>query len=434
MIAYSEFIQTKRKAHTSAGLTVQPGELHDSLFPFQKALTSWALRKGKACLFAGTGLGKTRMQAEWCRNIPGKKLIVAPLAVAEQTIAEARHLNGMRIRRVHHLGDVCGDGTYIVNYDRLHHVEDVNWDAVALDESSILKSHDGAYRTYIQDRFLHTPFKLACTATPSPNDYMELATHAEFMGAMSRLEMLATFFMHDGGDTSKWRLKRHAVGDFWRWVASWAAVLAHPRDIGFDMEGYDLPELIVRDRLVHVESDVAGGLFGDAKVSATQLHKVLRESAEDRVAAVAEIVNEEPDLPWLIWCNTDQEQDLIRKALPGIASVQGGDKDADKEDRLLGFATGKYNRLVTKPKIAGFGMNWQRCNRMAFCGVTYSFEQMYQAIRRCWRFGQQSPVHVYVVTCNAQESVKSALRAKDEAFKSMAQEMGKHCIQEVQTA
>lgn len=429
--AYADFIESKRKTHSPTGIDVAAKSLHPSMFDFQKALTAWALKKGKACLFAGTGLGKTRMQCEYARHIPGKKLIVAPLAVAEQTIAEARHLNGMRIRRVHSVADVCGDGTYIVNYDRLHHVEGINFDGVVLDESSILKSHDGAYRTYIQERFLHTPFKLACTATPSPNDYMELATHAEFMGAMSRLEMLATFFMHDGGDTSKWRLKRHAAGDFWRWVASWAAVLSHPRDIGFDMPGYDLPELVVRDRLVHVESTIEGGLFGDAKVSATSLHKVLRDSAEDRVAAVAEIVADEPHLPWLIWCNTDHEQDLIRRALPGIASVQGGDKDSDKEDRLLGFATGKYNRLVTKPKIAGFGMNWQRCNRMAFCGVTYSFEQMYQAIRRCWRFGQQNPVHVYVVTCNAQESVKSALKAKEEAFKSMAQEMGKHCTQEV---
>jgi len=430
-MTYQEFIQTKTKAHMPSGINVAPEDLHESLFPFQKALTSWTLSKGKACLFAGTGLGKTRMQCEYARNVDGRKLIVAPLAVAEQTITEARTLNGMRIKRVHSAADVDGNGTYIINYDRLHHVEGIPFDAVVLDESSIIKSHDGAYRTYIQERFRDVPFKLACTATPSPNDYMELAQHAEFMGAMSRLEMLATYFIHDGGDTSKWRLKRHARADFWKWVSSWAAVLSHPKDIGFHQDGYDLPELIIRDRLIEVESTIGGGLFGDAKVSATQLHAVARASAEDRVAAVAEIVGSEPHEPWLIWCNTNEEQDMIEKALPGIASVRGNDSDDAKTDRLLGFATGKYPRLVTKPKIAGFGMNWQRCARMVFCGVTYSFEQMYQSIRRCWRFGQSRPVIVYVVTCNSQESVKSALRAKDEAFKSMSQEMAKYCIQEV---
>lgn len=430
-VSYADFILSKTKAHAPRGLETTAGDMHDALFPFQKAVTSWGLNKGRACLFAGTGLGKTRMQCEFSRQLDGKRLIVAPLAVADQTIHEARELSGMRVKRVHTSADVAGDGVYIVNYDRLHHVEGINFTSVVLDESSILKSHDGAYRTYIQERFRDTPFKLPCTATPSPNDYMELGTHAEFVGAMSRMEMMATFFMHDGGDTSKWRLKRHARADFWKWVSTWAVVFSHPKELGYDMPGYDLPELIVRDRIIEVESDVAGGLFGDSKVSATQLHKVLRDSAEDRVQAVAEIVASEPDEPWLIWVNTDNEQDLVRKTLPGIASVQGSDKDSDKEDRLLGFARGIYPRLVTKPKIAGFGMNWQRCARMIFCGVTYSYEQMYQAIRRCWRFGQTRDVIVYVVTCNAQDSIKSALRAKDEAFKSMAQEMGRYCLQEV---
>lgn len=426
-MTYEDFIAQKHKSHAATGLEVPASKLHKSLFPFQRAATSWALSKGRACLFAGTGLGKTRMQLEYARHIPGVRLIVAPLAVAGQTILEGNVL-GMDVRRAH--GELDEPGVYIVNYDKLDAVSG-KLDAIVLDESSILKSHDGAFRNYITDRFRHTPFRLACTATPAPNDYMELGTHAEFVGAASRMEMLATYFMHDGGDTAKWRLKRHARGDFWRWVASWACVFSHPSDIGFTQDGYDLPPLTFHDAVVEVESTVGGGLFGDESVSATKLFKVLRESADERARVTADIVNREPDAPWLIWCNTDDEQNLIEKALPGIASVRGSDSPDAKEDRLLGFATGKYQRLVTKPKIGGFGMNWQRCSRMVFCGVTYSFEQMYQSVRRCWRFGQGEPVHVHLVTCNAQDSVKSALKAKEEAFSDMAREMGRYGAQEV---
>lgn len=427
-LSYAEFVASKRKRHGEFGIDAQ--DIHPSLFDFQSAIVRWALKKGRACVFAGTGLGKTRMQCEIMRHVPGKRLLVAPLAVAEQTITEARDLSGMRIQRVHHGDDVRADGVYIVNYDRLHHVEGIPFDAVGLDESSIIKSHDGAYRQYIQERFSKTPYRFAFTATPSPNDYMELATHAEFMGAMTRNEMLATYFMHDGGDTSQWRLKRHARADFWEWVSSWAVVLNHPSDLGYHQDGYNLPELRIHDHIVEVESTIGGGLFGDASVSATKLHKVLKDSAEDRVDVVRQLVEADPR-DWLIWVNTDHEQNLIEKAIPGIASVRGSDSEKDKTDRLLGFATGVHHSLVTKPKIAGFGMNWQRCHKMAFCGVTYSFEQMYQAIRRCWRFGQTSPVDVHVVTCNAQETVKAALESKRQAFMTMAQEMGRYCIQEV---
>lgn len=425
---YTSFLEAKTRSHGPTG--IEPKDVHSTLFPFQQSVTSWALRKGRACIFAGTGLGKTLMQCEYMRQVEGNRLIVAPLAVAGQTVQEARKL-GMRVNHVRTADNFMPGKCNIVNYDRLHLLEDIDMDAVCLDESSILKSHDGAYRQYIQDRFRSTPFKLACTATPSPNDYMELGTHSEFMGAMSRAEMLATFFVHDGGETSKWRLKKHAVADFWKWVASWACVFTHPRDIGFDQDGFDLPPLTFHDHIAEVESTVSGGLFGDSAVSATQLYAVLRESAERRVEMVADIVNVEPYEPWLIWCNTEQEQDLILRAIPDIVSVRGSDSIEAKEDRLCGFALGQYQRLVTKPKIAGFGMNWQRCSRMVFCGVTYSFEQTYQAVRRCWRFGQTKPVHAHFVTCNAQDSVRSALKAKDEAFKSMAKEMQRYCTQEV---
>lgn len=430
MTTYAEFLESKRRIHAPSGIDVSPSDMHPSLFPFQAAIVSWVARKGRACVFAGTGLGKTRMQVQWAELVcPDRALIVAPLAVAEQTVLEAKEL-GIDVNRVHFENDVK-PGISITNYDRLHQIDATKFGAVVLDESSILKSHDGATRQMIQETFSRTPYKLACSATPSPNDYMELGTHSEFMGAMTRLEMLATYFTHDGGDTAKWRLKRHGRRDFWSWVGSWACVLSHPRDIGFDQDGYDLPDLSFTDHLVYVESSVCDGLFGDGAVNATNLHQVLRDSAEDRAAIVAGLVNQNPSDPWLIWVNTDNEQKLIEKMIPGIASVKGSDKEQDKVDRLVGFASSKYKHLVTKPSIAGFGMNWQHCNNVVFCGITYSFEQMYQAIRRCWRFGQKNPVSVHTVTCNAQESVKSAVKAKQEAFEDMAREMSRYCSQEV---
>jgi hypothetical protein len=360
----------------------------------------------------------------------GYKFIVAPLAVAGQTIEEANDALGMEVNRVYEAKDVSRDVVNILNYDRLHHIEGFDAVAVAIDESSILKSHDGEYRRYIQERFSKTDYKLACTATPSPNDYMELATHAEFMGAMTRMEMLATYFMHDGSDTSKWRLKRHARGDFWEWVSTWAVVLNHPRDIGYDQDGYDLPELRMHDHIVQVQSTVADGLFGDGSINATEIYPAMRESAPERAEMLREIVERDPG-DWLIWVYTDADQRMVEQVLPGIASVKGSDSDKVKEDRLLGFAHGKYDSLVTKPTIGGFGMNWQRTHKMAFNGLTHSFEQVYQCIRRQWRFGQQSPVDVHMVTCNALETVRANQAVKHEAFLHMGQEMQKYCIQEV---
>lgn len=427
-VAYADFIEAKHKRHKSQGM--DPGVIHDSLNDFQKATVRWALKKGKACIFAGTGLGKTRMQLEYARHIPGRRLIAAPLAVSDQTIEEAEVIGGMEVHKVRSADDIKGDGVYIVNYDRLHLLDDIEFNGVILDESSIIKSHDGHFRNYITQRFWGTEFKLACTATPSPNDYMELATHAEFMGAMTRQEMLATFFTHDGADTSKWRLKGHAKRDFWTWVASWAAVYSHPRDIGFDQPGYDLPDLIFRDHIVDVESTIQGGLFGDSKVSATQVYKVLRESAGERAELTAEIVKGD-DSPCIVWCNSDDEQNRLEKLIPNAASVRGSQLIEVKESGLRSFSYGTKPTIITKPKIAGYGLNWQHCNRMIFCGVTYSFEQVYQAIRRSWRFGQTKPVTVHFVTCNAQESIKSSLKAKEEAFKSMASEVKKYCAQEL---
>lgn len=429
---YAQFIDQKHKRHAAHGITVKPQNLHKSLFPFQRASTSWSLNKGRACVFAGTGLGKTRMQCETLRHIEGRRLIVAPLAVAEQTIDEGMVGLGMRIRHLRDGSEPIEDAIHIVNYERVHLYDHVQWDGVALDESSIIKSHDGHFRKYLTERFATTPFRFAYTATPSPNDHMELCTHAEFVGAATRSEILATYFTHDGGDTSKWRLKRHAVADYWKWVSSWALAFQHPSEIGFEQEGYDLPELLFKDYSVPVESSIAGGLFGDSKVSATQLYKVLKESAQARVDVAAAIVKSAPFEPCVVWCHTEEEQDLLEKALPDAASVKGSQAIDVKERGLMGFAGGARKVLITKPKIAAFGMNWQHCNRMVFCGVTYSFEQVYQAIRRCWRYGQRRPVTVHFVTCNAQESIKASISSKEEAFKSMGAEMGAYCKAELE--
>lgn len=369
MSDYAAFLESKAKAHVADGITVDTSAMSDGLFQFSKDVAAWSLKKGRSCVFAGTGLTKTAIQCEYAKHIPGVRLIVAPLGVTEQTINEAVLRNGLEIRRANHDSDIQGSGVYITNYERLERLES-RFDAIILDESGILKSFDGHYRKYIQERFEHTRYKLACTATPAPNDYMELGTHAEFVGAMTRQEMLATFFCHDGADTAKWRLKKHAVGDFWRWVRTWAAVFRHPKDLGYDMPGFDLPPLHFHTHRVDVDT-IGGGLFGD-EVSATNLYKILKASASERVEVVRELVLAEPDEPWLIWVHTDEEQRMIEKAIPNIVSAFGS-QDMDKKiDILTGFGSGKYRRLVTKPRLAGFGLNYQVCARQASCGVNYS--------------------------------------------------------------
>lgn len=420
---YEEFLKRKKKGFKESGIAVDINSSH--LFPFQKYATELALKKGRFCIFAGTGTGKTRIQSMFANELKGIRLILAPLAVAGQTILEAKEL-GICIQYASGYEDIDGDGIYITNYDRFERFEQVKLDAVILDESSIIKSHDGKFRNYLQERCKDIPFKLCLTATPAPNDYMELGTHSEFMGAMTRSEMLATYFTHDGGDTAKWRLKGHARRDFFEWVSTWALVFDHPADIGFDQPGYDLPPLNVINHIIEVESDIGEGLFGDVTVNATNLHKILRDSADDRAAKVLEVICEaDEDEPWLVWVNTDAEQDAVLNLVNGFQSVRGSDSHSQKEDRLLGFATGKYQRLVTKPKIAGYGMNWQRCRNMIFCGVNYSFEQQYQAIRRCWRFGQTQPVNVHYITCSAQDRVMTAVQFKEKTAQSMKSEMKK---------
>lgn len=416
MSAYAEFLAKKKRSHTHSGFDsitdVYP------MFDFQHYVTKWATRTGKSCVFAGTGLGKTRMQVAWAdqvANHTGKPvLILAPLAVSGQTIEEAE-LMGVEIDRHH-------PRIQISNYERLHEC-DINYGGVVLDESSILKSHDGHYRQAITDRFKDTPYKIALSATPAPNDYMELGTHAEFMGVCSRLEMLATYFTHDGGDTSKWRLKKHARRDFWQWVSTWAMCFNNPEDIGFDGSQYILPELNIVEHVMPTAHDGLGGLFGETLgTSATQIHQTQRHSSEGRIARAVEIEAESDD-QIILWCSTNDEQMAILKAIPHAVSIIGSDSPEKKEKALLGFSHGEFKTLVTKPSIAGFGMNWQRCSRMVFVSISYSFEMLYQSIRRCYRFGQTRPVTAHLLYSESEDAIRQSLRFKSDSHSSMLDEM-----------
>lgn len=418
---YRQFVENKQKVFKPQGTVA--GDIHPILFDYQKAIVKWAVKNGRAAVFAGTGLGKTLMQCEINRQIGGRRLILCPLAVAAQTIEEAK-LIGLHVQRE----PLAGDGVQIVNYDRLDSVRHEKWDAVTLDESSIIKSHDGATRNAILESFARVPHRFAFTATPSPNDWTELGNHAQFIGASTHQEMLATYFMHDGGDTSKWRLKRHAQNDFWKWVGSWAVCFTSPADLGYDGSRHVLPDLNVHNHTIDVDYNPGGALFG-GNVAATSLHDVLRGTIDDRVDLTVQLVRA-GNGPCIVWCNGNDEQARIAKAL-GAVSVTGSMSSEDKERLLTGFSRGEFDVLVTKPSIAGFGMNWQHCSRMVFASLTFSYEMFHQAVRRCYRFGQKNPVEVHVISTSADSSIRDIVNYKAEAFRTMAESMSKWNSSEV---
>ena len=416
MTTYEDFIHSKRTTMPPAGFSIDRDTLHPSLFDFQKDIVRWALRRGRAAIFAGTGLGKTRMQTEWAMHVHklsgGDVLMLAPLAVAAQTVREAAEL-GYEITICRSQDDVR-PGLNITNYEMLHNFEPVFFEGVVLDESSILKSFTGKIRTQLIEMFASTPYRLACTATPAPNDFMELGNHAEFLGVMSRTEMLSTYFVHDGGETQKWRLKGHAEDAFWRWVASWGVMLEKPSDLGYSDDGYILPPLNVQDVVIEVPGEMAKTL--------SQRQRARKETVTERVAAAAEIANS-TDRPFLVWCDLNSESEMLAAAIPGAVEIRGSDKPAFKEQAMLDFAAGKIRVLVTKPSIAGFGMNWQHCADMAFVGLSDSFEQVFQAIRRCYRFGQTRPVNVYMITSSREGATADNIKRKEADFRKMVAEM-----------
>jgi hypothetical protein len=434
---YAEFLASKAPQAKPSGLS-KIHELSSNLKPFQNAITSWALRRGRAAIFAGTGLGKTLMQLTWarvvCDHTDARVMILCPLAVAEQTITEAQKFG---IPGVAYAADDTGELSDIVvtNYERFEKFDIADFEGIVLDESGIIKSHDGKTRKILTDACRMIPWRLCCSATPAPNDYTELGQHAEFLGVMDAKEMLAMFFVHDGSirandmtqTTDGWRLKRHAVNDFWRWLASWSVMVRHPRDLGFDEPGYDLPPLTLHQVTVAAEyKPIAGDLFPMQASTLAQRIGVRRETAQDRVKKAAEIVLREPNEPWLVWCNLNSEGDAIERLLPNALQVAGKDTPEIKVNRLLGFKEARPLMLVSKPSIAGHGMNYQHCARMIMVGLTDSFEQVYQAIRRCWRFGQTRPVEVYFVASELEGAVVANLRRKELAFEEMLDGMSGH--------
>lgn len=416
--SYDAFIRSKRKTARPSGFTADVDSPHP--FAFQRAIVQWALRRGRAALFADTGLGKTLMQLTWAdhvvRHSGGRVLVLAPLAVREQTLREAAKFG------------VSVESIQVLNYERLHTIDPASYSGVVLDESSILKSYDGATRTALIEAFQATPYRLACTATPAPNDHTELGNHAEFLGVCTRQEMLAEFFVHDSSSSTArgWRLKGHARGDFWRWVATWSVMVRQPADLGFDDDRYRLPPLTIHDELVTFDdsSHVPDGmLFAVPAMTLQDQRGARRDSVSERAAKAAELVASRPNEPWVIWCDLNDESRAIAKAIPDAVEVTGSDSPADKARALLAFADGGIRVLVTKPKIAGFGMNWQHCRSVIFAGVSHSYEAYYQAVRRCWRFGQERTVDVWLLRTHLDGHVAASLKRKARAADEMAREM-----------
>lgn len=422
---YDQFVQQKRRAEVATGH--QPGDLNEHLFDFQHAIVSWAVRRGRAAIFADTGLGKTLMQLSWADEIAshtgGMVLVLAPLAVSEQTIEQGAHF-GIEVRRVPHGGSPDAPGVWITNYERMDAIDFTTLHGLVLDESSILKAHDGKTRQRIIDAAQGVPYRLSCTATPSPNDFDELGNQCEFLGVMSRTEMLATYFVNDTGDTGTWRLKGWGASKFWEWMGTWAVVLRNPSDLGFDGSKYILPEPKYIEHVV--ETEQTGDLFAKPAQTLAERRQAQRASIEQRCKALADVVNADQSEPWLIWCHLNDEAEMLAELIPGAVNVQGSDSVENKTSAMMAFSHGELRVLISKPKICGFGMNWQHCARMAFVGIDDSFEKFYQAVRRCYRFGQKRNLHVHIFTAENEGQILANLKRKEVQHHEMSENMIEH--------
>jgi hypothetical protein len=421
---YDDFVLAKRKKEQPTGH--KPQQLNPNLFDFQSAIVSWAVRRGRAAIFADTGLGKTLMQLSWAyevqRHTSGRVLILAPLAVSEQTIQQGE-LFGINVTKL--VGEAEREGIFITNYERMRDAFSQSWDGIVLDESSILKAHDGKTRTMIIESSQSIPYRLSCTATPSPNDFDELGNQCEFLGVMTRTEMLATYFVNDTANTGTWRLKGWGASKFWEWMGSWAVVIRNPADLGFDGSRYNLPEPIYHEHVVKTDAS-DGELFSKPALTLSDRRRAQRESIEQRCQALAEQVNADSSEPWLIWCHLNDEAKRLTELIPCAVNVQGSDKPETKAANMLAFSNGDIRVLVSKPSICGFGMNWQHCARMGFVGLSDSFEQFYQAVRRCYRFGQSRNVHVHIFSAESEGQVLENIKRKEAQHHEMSKEMVDH--------
>lgn len=422
---YHEFLQGKLKISHPSGIDIAEEFLNPVLFDFQKYCTRKALQYGRFALFEECGLGKTLQQVEWAyqvvRHTNEPVLILCPLAVSGQTIEQARELLGYDVKRLNvGIPENITPGIYITNYEQLDNISGDDFVGVVLDESSILKNFNGATKKKLMDTFKNTSYKLCCTATPSPNDDTEITNHAEFLNQGRREEILAMYFTHDGGNTADWVLKGHAKKRFWNWVKTWSLFVSDPSDINFDGSAFKLPELIVQDVTVKVPVK-QGMLFNHIPVSATNYNQELRETKELRLQEVLNIVNSRKDESFVIWVKQNEEADWLTERLtPGdFREVRGSDSPQSKESDLLDFAHNKYRILVTKTKIAGIGMNFQNCHNEIFASPDFSFEQMYQAIRRMYRFGQTHSVNVWMIIADTMGNVKATLQQKQQQFEDL---------------
>lgn len=407
MTNYADFLALKRRHVGDSGAAVADADIHPSLFPFQREITKWAALKGRAAIFADCGLGKSRMQLEWARLVAKRALIVAPLSVARQTVREAQEI-GINLRYVRSGLDATAEGLWITNYEMIEQFDPSMFDAVVLDESSILKNVDGKTRMLLTEMFAETPLRLACTATPAPNDVAELANHAEFLGVMPRNEMLAAYFTHDDDG---WRLKGHAAAPMYEWMATWAVALRSPSDLGFDDAQYQLPPLTIIPELVRSDIESPGQLFATELGGVGGRSAVRRGTMDARVARAVDLAS--ADDQWIVWCGLNDEASACASSIKGAVNVVGSQTPEQKAEALEAFQDGAIRVLVTKPSIAGFGMNFQNCSHMAFVGLSDSYESYYQCIRRCYRFGQAQPVYAHVVLSDLEAQIAENVQRKE---------------------
>lgn len=429
---YDKFLKNKIKNHILSGFDISDDKLNDNLFDFQKYIVKKALKAGRFAIFADTGLGKTIMQLEFSEQVKNytdkSVLILAPLAVSGQTIKEGEKF-GIHVEKLQTDASFWDTGIYITNYEQLDNIDfdNLNISGIVLDESSILKNFSGKIRNKIIDIFDQVPYKLACTATPSPNDLMELGNHSQFLNHMTREEMLAMYFVHDGGDTAKWRLKGHAKKEFYNWVGSWASVVINPKNIGYDEEGekFLLPDIEYFENKIITPKKKNGLLFNESSVNATDFNQELRNTLELRLAKVKEIIDNNKDESFIIWINQNAEGDYLQKILKGydFREVRGSDDSNKKEFDLIEFSQGKYKILITKSKIAGMGMNFQNCHNQIFAALDFSFEKLYQSVRRSYRFGQKEKVNIHLVTTDTMRNVMERIEDKEKMFFEMRNEM-----------
>ena len=420
---YDSFLETKLIAPVISGFDV--ADLNPNLFDFQRVIVKWALRRGRAAIFADTGLGKTLMQTSWAdavhRETRKDVLILAPLCVAHQTVSESAKF-GITVNYCRSQ-DGVKPGINITNYEMLEHFDIDSFIGVVLDESSIIKNRDGKTRNALIESCKNTPYKLSCTATPSPNDFMELGNQCEWLGIVTMTEMLAMFFINDAGDTGTWILKGHGKVKFWEWLATWAIVIKNPADLGFDGSKYILPPLNISEHVVR--SEVTNGLFADIALGLMERNAARKDSIDDRVAKCADIVNNSNE-QFVIWCNRNEESEKLAALIHGSKDVKGSDSIDYKEKTIDSFTDGELRVLISKPSICGYGMNWQHCHNTAFVGLSDSWEAYYQAIRRFWRFGQEKPVNVHVISAESEGAVVENIRRKEAQNQTMSQEMVAH--------